>query len=84
MKCIIATEQKHFFDQVLVRKDVFIIEQKVPIEEEFDEIDREAVQFVVYHGDQAIGAGRFRIIDNKGKIERVCVRKNIENKALVD
>ena len=76
MKCIIATEQKHFYDQVLVRKEVFIIEQNVPIEEEFDQHDREAVQFVVYDGDQAVGAGRFRIVDNKGKIERICVLKS--------
>lgn len=75
MKCIIAQEQKHFYDQVLVRKQVFIMEQQVPVEEEFDEYDRDAVQFVVYDGDRPIGAGRFRILNNKGKIERICVLK---------
>lgn len=82
MQCIIATEQKHFYDQVFVRKQVFIIEQQVPIEEEFDEYDRVAVQFVVYDGEKAVGAGRFRILNGQGKIERVCVLKDYRKKGV--
>ncbi|MDF2699864.1 MAG: acetyltransferase [Haloplasmataceae bacterium] len=76
MKCIIASKQKHFYDQVRIRKEVFIIEQQVPIEEEYDELDNSAIQFIVYDHETPIAAARFRIIDNKGKVERVCVLKN--------
>lgn len=76
MKCFIANNQKHFYEQILVRKDVFIIEQNVPIEEEFDHHDSDAIQFVAYNNDKVIGAARFRVSNGKGKVERVCVIKN--------
>lgn len=75
MKCIIAKTQKHFYDQVIVRSEVFLIEQQVPIEEEIDILDSDAIQFIVYDDKLPIGAARFRIVDNKGKVERVCVIK---------
>jgi predicted GNAT family N-acyltransferase len=75
MNCIIARTQEEIFDQILIRKEVFIIEQKVPINEEFDELDKTAIQFIVYDGMNPVGAARFRTIDKKGKIERVCVLK---------
>jgi predicted GNAT family N-acyltransferase len=82
MNCIIATKQEHFYDQILIRKEVFIIEQQVPINEEYDELDKTAVQFIVYDGDNAVGAARFRIVDQKGKVERVCVLKDYRKKGV--
>lgn len=76
MECIIATNQAHFYDQILVRKEVFIKEQFVPIDEEYDELDKFATQFIVYDGEQAVGAARVRILTDYGKIERVCVLKS--------
>ncbi len=75
MNCIIATTQKHFYDQVIIRSDVFLIEQHVPIEEEIDILDCYATQFIAYDNNLPIGAARFRIVDNLGKVERVCVIK---------
>ena len=80
MNCIIATKQHHFYDQVRIRKEVFIIEQQVPIEEEYDELDNTAIQFIVYDGNNPLAAARFRMVDNKGKVERVCVLKEYRNK----
>lgn len=83
MKCIIANNQKHFYDQVIVRSKVFLIEQKVPIEEEIDYLDSEATQFIVYdNNDNAIGAARFRIVHHIGKVERVCVLKEYRKKGV--
>ena len=88
MQCIIATKQEHFYDQILIRKEVFIIEQEVPINEEYDEHDKTAIQFIVYDDQKAVGAARFRVVENKGKVERVCVlksyRKNGVGKLLMD
>lgn len=75
MNCMIASKQEHFYDQVLVRKEVFLKEQHVPIDEEYDLLDKTAIQFIVYDGEKAVGAARFRIVDGKGKVERVCVLK---------
>ncbi|MFE7063548.1 GNAT family N-acetyltransferase [Sutcliffiella sp. NPDC057660] len=60
-------------DAYSVRKIVFVEEQLVPIEEEIDDFEAEAAHFVLYDEDQAVGAGRFRIIEGTGKVERICV-----------
>ncbi|MBN6887506.1 putative GNAT family N-acyltransferase [Cytobacillus horneckiae] len=62
-------------DAFKVRKEVFVYEQDVPMEEEIDEHEQEATHFVLYDENEPGGAGRFRIVDGYGKIERVCVRK---------
>ncbi|MCL6572790.1 MAG: GNAT family N-acetyltransferase, partial [Bacillus sp. (in: Bacteria)] len=57
---------------------VFVDEQQVPLEEEIDAYEDEATHFVLYQdgtGDP-IGAGRFRIFDDYGKVERICVLKD--------
>ncbi|KFZ42621.1 N-acetyltransferase [Anoxybacillus flavithermus] len=60
-------------DALFVRRAVFIDEQGVSEEEEIDAFERESIHFVIYDDDQPIAAGRFRIIDDVGKIERICV-----------
>ena len=76
MKCFVATTQRHFYDQVRIRNTVFLLAQNVPIEEEIDTLDNDAIQFIVYDDDTPIGAARLRIVDNTGKVERVCVLKS--------
>lgn len=57
-----------------IRKKVFVEEQHVPLHIELDEHDDEAVHFVLYDDKRKpAGAGRFRIVDGKGKVERVCI-----------
>ncbi|ERJ12574.1 GNAT family N-acetyltransferase [Haloplasma contractile] len=82
MNCLVCSEQKHFYDQVRVRKEVFIIEQKVPIEEEYDVYDSDAIQFIVYDGEKPVGAARYRIVKKRGKIERVCILKEYRKKGV--
>ncbi|MDZ5712980.1 GNAT family N-acetyltransferase [Jeotgalibacillus haloalkalitolerans] len=60
-----------------VRKEVFVKEQQVPEDLELDAFDQTATHFVLYAEDQPSGAGRFRIKDGKGKVERVCVKKTL-------
>ncbi|MFB1081342.1 GNAT family N-acetyltransferase [Jeotgalibacillus sp. JSM ZJ347] len=64
-------------DAFEVRKEVFVNEQRVPEELELDAFDQTATHFVLYAEEQASGAGRFRIKDGKGKVERVCVMKTL-------
>lgn len=63
-----------------VRKKVFVHEQQVPEELELDDFDQTAEHFVLYTDGQPAGAGRFRVKDGKGKVERVCVIKGLRGK----
>ncbi|WHT47865.1 GNAT family N-acetyltransferase [Sporosarcina thermotolerans] len=58
-------------------------EQGVPLSLEMDEFDKTAAHFIVYDDDLPIGAGRIREIDSGiGKVERVCVLKELRGKHL--
>lgn len=75
MEVRIANDDQALADAFFIRKTVFVSEQHVPIEEEIDQYEEAAVHFVLYNDDVPIGAGRFRILDGAGKIERICVLK---------
>ncbi|KGA96824.1 hypothetical protein AJ85_20895 [Alkalihalobacillus alcalophilus ATCC 27647 = CGMCC 1.3604] len=69
-----VNSKKQLEDAYRVRKEVFVGEQNVPIEEEIDQYEDEATHFVVYNEEhEAIGAARLREVDGSGKIERVCI-----------
>src|SRR5699024_6068291 len=73
-----ATEKS---DCVLIRKAVFVEEQKVPMNLEIDEHEDEAIHFVGYVDDQPVAASRLRFVYGKGKLERICVLKEHRGKS---
>jgi predicted GNAT family N-acyltransferase len=61
-------------DALAVRHAVFVEEQGVDEDLEYDEHDSEAVHFVAYDGSDPVGAARLRELeDGVGKVERVAV-----------
>jgi len=63
-------------DAYSVRTTVFVGEQNVPPALEIDELEDEAVHFILYNEEQKpCGAGRFRTVGEFGKVERICVLK---------
>ena len=65
------SEKEQAFD---VRRKVFVDEQGVSSDIEFDEWDDSAVHFIGYDLQQPIAAGRLRTIEQGvGKAERICV-----------
>ncbi|MCQ6280939.1 GNAT family N-acetyltransferase [Bacillus sp. EB600] len=76
MNLKIVENEKELNDAYSVRKIVFVEEQNVPLEEEIDQFEDEATHFVLYNESSPIGAGRFRIVDGYGKVERICVLKD--------
>ncbi|MCG7336910.1 GNAT family N-acetyltransferase [Sporosarcina sp. ACRSM] len=61
-----------------IRKEVFVEEQGVPLEDEFDEfdtLDGRCEHVLVYHDEEAVGTGRLRVVDGSGKLERICILK---------
>jgi predicted GNAT family N-acyltransferase len=76
MQVKIVETEKELQDAYSVRKTVFVEEQQVPVEEEIDEHEGSATHFVLYEDNEPIGAGRFRVLDGIGKVERICVLKD--------
>ncbi|HEY4567092.1 MAG TPA: GNAT family N-acetyltransferase [Savagea sp.] len=71
---IAGTDTKTKEDAFLIRKKVFVEEQKVPLHLEIDELDHEATHFVIYDDDSPIGAARMRpLAEGSCKIERLCI-----------
>ncbi|UCZ51912.1 GNAT family N-acetyltransferase [Bacillus shivajii] len=77
MEVIKVKTQQEKSDALSVRKVVFIQEQNVPEEIEVDEHEKESIHFVAYENGEPVGAGRLRILDGYGKVERVCVLKSM-------
>ena len=74
MKSIIVQNQQQLEEAFAIRKKVFVEEQNVSLEEEIDQYEEDAAHFLLYDDqDQPIGAGRFRVIDEIGKVERICI-----------
>ena len=73
MEVKVVKNEKELADAFDVRKKVFVDEQKVPVEEEIDQYEEAADHFILYQNGEAAGAGRFRVVDGLGKVERICV-----------
>ena len=59
-----------------IRQAVFVEEQGVPLEDEFDGFDilnEHAEHILVYYNEQPVGTGRVRWVDGFGKLERICI-----------
>lgn len=59
-----------------IRKIVFVEEQGVPLEDEFDQFDRldgPCNHILVYTDNEPVGTGRVRAVDGVGKLERICI-----------
>lgn len=64
-----------------VRNIVFVEEQKVDPRIEMDEYDKDAIHFIGYLDSEPIAASRLRWVDDYGKLERICVKKELRGKA---
>lgn len=76
----VAETEKQLEDAFKVRRAVFVEEQKVPAEREVDEYDKSAIHFVAYVEKIPVAAGRLRLLDEYGKLERICVLKEFRSR----
>ncbi|AMY05261.1 GNAT family N-acetyltransferase [Staphylococcus condimenti] len=73
----IADSKKELNDCFELRKEVFVDEQNVPQENEFDEFEDESTHIIVYDNDKRpLATARYRSYQGKAKIERVVVVKD--------
>ncbi|MCP5056436.1 MAG: GNAT family N-acetyltransferase [bacterium] len=66
--------QDRFADCLALRLEVFVDEQKVPLEIEEDGLDGKSTHFLAMDGDTILGTARLRIVNGDGKAERVAVK----------
>ncbi len=59
----------------MIREKVFIEEQKVTPQLEWDGLDEEAIHFLVYKYEKAIGCARALVIENHMQLGRMAVLK---------
>lgn len=56
-----------------IRRIVFVEEQQVSPEEEWDDLDASATHYLLYREGAPVGTVRLRILDDTAKIERVAM-----------
>ncbi len=57
-----------------IRREVFVDEQGVPLEDEFDQYEQNAEHILIYHEeDEPVGTARLRVVDGWAKLERICL-----------
>lgn len=73
-KPLVVVEVTDDFESCLyIRKVVFVDEQKVPLEEEIDGLDDQAVHLIAKVDGTPVGTARLMRVGEAGKIGRVCV-----------
>ena len=65
-----------------LRYEVFVIEQKVPEEMEWDEFDELAWHAIATSDNQTVGTGRLIIADHIAKIGRMAVQSSRRNQGI--
>lgn len=73
MEVRVVETEKERSDAFKVRHTVFVHEQNVPAELEIDEHEENAIHFVAYDKHAPAAAGRFRVLNELAKVERICV-----------
>ena len=69
-------------EALAIRYEVFVEEQAVPLEEEVDKYESEALHYLLLSEGQPVGAGRWRRTPKGIKIERMALRKSYRNQGL--
>jgi predicted GNAT family N-acyltransferase len=79
------TELSEIFE---IRNKVFVIEQKVDRELEYDEFEETSTHYIAHYNDKPVGTARWRKTSNGIKLERFAVLSDYRSKgvgsALVD
>ncbi|MEF3329061.1 GNAT family N-acetyltransferase [Oceanobacillus oncorhynchi] len=74
----IVTEEQDLQKVFEIRKEIFVKEQEVSKEEEFDafdSLDADCNHILVYYDNKPVGTGRVRAVEEVGKLERICILK---------
>lgn len=65
-----------------IREKVFVLEQEVAPEEEYDDFDQESIHFLARLDGQPAGTARWRFTSRGVKLERFAVLKSMRGKGI--
>ena len=63
-----------------IREQVFVVEQQVPREDEYDEFEPSATHYLATYDNMPCGAARWRTTENGVKLERFAVLQEYRNR----
>lgn len=63
-----------------IREEVFVKEQNVPFQEEYDDYETQSVHFLAFYDGIACGTARWRFTESGIKLERFAVKKDFRDK----
>lgn len=77
LKMVKVTSPAQFNDAMYIRFKVFIEEQKISLEDEYDANEREYISYVLYKGQEKVGTLRYKIDAKKreASIGRIAILK---------
>lgn len=78
----VVETKKEKEEAFFIRETVFVNEQNVARDLEYDEFENEAIHFIAYDETMPIGAGRLRFVDGFAKVERLCILKEYRGKKI--
>jgi predicted GNAT family N-acyltransferase len=73
------SERKFMDAAIEIRRKVFVEEQKVSREEEYDEFEESSIHYLVFKDELSVGTARWRITKDGIKLERFAVLKKFRN-----
>lgn len=76
------TEEKQLEKAFDIRKIVFVEEQKVAPEEEYDEFETTSTHFLALYNQKEVGTARWRFTEKGIKLERFAVLASARNKGV--
>jgi len=84
IKTFFASDKALFAKAREIREKVFIVEQKVDENDEFDEFENLSKHYLIFDEKKAVGTARWRHIGDKVKLERFAVLKEYRGKQIGD
>ncbi|AFZ42268.1 GCN5-related N-acetyltransferase [Halothece sp. PCC 7418] len=83
MKIVIARDFNDFARCIMIRTQVFVMEQGISAEIETDEWENHSTHYLAGDGEKALATARSRLINNQtAKIERVAVLKEARSQGV--
>ncbi|GMQ25144.1 GNAT family N-acetyltransferase [Algoriphagus sp. oki45] len=76
------SDPSSFQEAVKIREQVFVIEQKVSKEDEYDQFEESSTHFLARMDGKPVGAARWRYTDKGIKLERFAVLKEFRGKGV--
>jgi predicted GNAT family N-acyltransferase len=74
--------QKDLKKAQAIRYEVFVIGQKVPVEDDIDEYEKDSIHYLAFLNNDPVGAARWRFTEKGVKLERFAVLEDYRGRGI--